>query len=192
MAKHLKRYPHLTRADLPRLVQEGLKTYGVREAPGAASNATILGWAKEVDALLGNLPYNSDAIPWCGLWMAVISKRAGWSDEVPRQPLWALHWATFGNPSDTPSLGDVLVFTRPIVDPKTGRRRTGGHVGLYVAEDDAAYHVLGGNQSDSVNIARIAKSRLYEARRPPWRVRQPSSVKPYRVSGLGRLSTNEA
>jgi cell wall-associated NlpC family hydrolase len=35
-------------------------------------------------------------------------------------------------------LGDVLVF----------RRGGGGHVALYVGEDEEAFHVLGGNQAD--------------------------------------------
>lgn len=190
MASYTKRYPHLTRTDLPRLVQEGLKTYGVREAPGSANNATIIGWAEEVGETILSLPYRSDAIPWCGLWMAVVAKRAKY--KPVKQPLWALHWATFETESPNPGLGDVLAFTRIIRDPTTGRKRTAGHVGVYIAEDDTAYHVLGGNQSDSVNITRIAKSRLYEARRPAWRIAQPASVKPYRVAGSGALSTNEA
>jgi len=46
-------------------------------------------------------------------------------------------------------LGDVLIFTRGI----------GGHVGIYVREDDKCYHVLGGNQSDSVYITSKGKER---------------------------------
>lgn len=190
MKPYMRRYPHLTRPDLPKLVQEGLRTFGVLEAPGSASNPVIIGWAKEVGLHAGIYPYNSDAIPWCGLWMAVIAKRAGY--EPVKQPLWALHWATFEADSPNPALGDVLAFTRVVADPRTGKRRTMGHVGLYIAEDDTAYHVLGGNQSDAVSIARLAKNRLYEARRPAWRIAQPASVKPYRITGTGSLSVNEA
>ncbi|RZL82832.1 MAG: hypothetical protein EOP66_04490 [Sphingomonas sp.] len=45
-------------------------------------------------------------------------------------------------------------------------REGGGHVGFYVGEDDHAYHAIGRNQSNSVCITRIAKSRLIAARWP--------------------------
>jgi len=35
-----------------------------------------------------------------------------------------------------------------------------GHVGFYAGEDATHYHVLGGNQSDSISITRIRKTRL--------------------------------
>ncbi len=40
------------------------------------------------------------------------------------------------------------------------------HVGLYAGEDDTHYNVLGGNQSNSVSVARIEKSRLVAIRWP--------------------------
>jgi len=78
-------------------------------------------------------------------------------------------------------LGDILVFSR----------KGGGHVGFYVAEDATAYHVLGGNQSDSVSITRIAKSRLYSCQRAAYNI-TPSSVKKYFMDATGKLSANEA
>jgi hypothetical protein len=54
----------------------------------------------------------------------------------------------------------VLVFWR--VSKASGL----GHVGFYNGEDQNAYHVLGGNQSDSVSIARVGKDRFLEARWP--------------------------
>jgi hypothetical protein len=39
-------------------------------------------------------------------------------------------------------------------------RGSGGHVGFAVGQDEKHFYVLGGNQSDAVTIARIAKSRL--------------------------------
>ena len=52
--------------------------------------------------------------------------------------------------------GAVLVFSRG----------SGGHVGFAMGHDDTHFYVLGGNQSDAVTIARIAKSRLLGARWP--------------------------
>lgn len=177
-----KQYDYLLSPQMPRMIQEALKTYGTLESPGNINNPTILGWAKEVGV---NKFYTADSIPWCGLWMAVIAQRSGWTP--PKSPLWALSWSNFGEyikespEPHAPSIGDVLVFTR----------NGGGHVGLYVADDDTAFRVLGGNQSDSVCITRIAKSRLYTARRPKWRIQQPPSVKPVKMDANGKISTNE-
>lgn len=161
---------------LPRMVQEALKLYGTIETPDAGNTATIMDWAKETE--LGKV-YTADAIPWCGLFMAVVAKRAGKS--YPSTPLWALSWSKFGEKAGQPRLGDVLVFKRP----------GGGHVGLYVGEDSSCYHVLGGNQSDAVTITRIRKDRLYAVRRE-YKIGMPASAKPYVLAATGGISDNEA
>lgn len=162
---------------LPRMVQEGLKTAGTIETPGAKNNPTIMGWAKATG--LDRQGYSADAVPWCGLWAAYVALKAG--KIAPKHPLWALNWAGFGTPVHQPCLGDVLTFTR----------NGGGHVALYIGEDQTAYHVLGGNQSDAVNITRIEKKRLYRVRRAAMTV-PPVSIKPYIVAAQGGLSRNEA
>jgi uncharacterized protein (TIGR02594 family) len=162
---------------LPLLVQKGLQEYGTLEAPGAANNKKILGWASELGI---RATYTADSVPWCGLFMGVVAKRAGKS--WPKNPLWALNWAKWGVEAGQPMLGDILTFTRD----------GGGHVGVYIAEDTTTYHVLGGNQNNSVSITRILKKRLYRARRPRWLIRKPPSVKPYIVNINGvPISTNE-
>lgn len=165
---------------MPKIVQEALALHGTKETPGPGDNPVILKWAQEVGKDVAAV-YGDDAIPWCGLFAAVVVHRAGYP--VISGPLWAKNWAKFGQKSDKPSLGDVLVFERP---------GGGGHVGFYVAEDESAFHVLGGNQSDAVTVARIAKSRCVAVRRPYWKIAQPASVKSYRVATGGKLSENEA
>lgn len=160
----------------PLMIRCALAEYGVIEGAGAVENPVILGWAAEVGL---KASYSSDAIPWCGLFMAVVAKRAG--KAVPASPLWALSWARFGWAADRPVLGDVLVF----------KRNGGGHVGLYVGEDSRAFHVLGGNQSDLVCITRIARARLFAARRPVYR-QMPVTAKPWLLAAAGGLSRNEA
>ena len=49
-------------------------------------------------------------------------------------------------------------------------RGSGGHAGVAVGQHDPHFFVFGGNRSDAVTIARIAKSRLPGAR---WPVRYP-------------------
>jgi len=172
------RYGWLAREPGPKMIVEALKLYGTLEAPGSANNPTIVAWAKEVGGEVADV-YKADSIPWCGLFMAVVAKRAG--KEIPKHPLWALSWSAFGAKSPGPALGDVLVFVR----------NGGGHVGLYVGEDASAFHILGGNQSDRVCITRVAKARLYAASRPLYRV-QPANVRPIHLEATGALSLNEA
>lgn len=170
-------YAWLSKETGPRMIVEALKLFGTVEAAGSKDNPIILAWAAEIGLAK---TYSHDSIPWCGLFIGLVAKRAG--KDVVDSPLWALSWADFGKPAaGAPMLGDVLAF----------KRDGGGHVALYVGEDAGAYHCLGGNQSDQVCISRIAKSRLYKARRPIYNV-QPSNVRKIVLASNGRLSSNEA
>ncbi|MEN6302242.1 MAG: TIGR02594 family protein [Armatimonadia bacterium] len=175
------RYRWLLDEPGPRILLEGLKTYGTIEKPGAGNNPSIMAWARATGL---DRVYRNDATAWCGLWMAYVALQAGW--EPPLNPLAARNWLNWGTPQRRAALGDVLVFWR--------ERRTGfkGHVGDYVGEDDEAYHVMGGNQGDRVSIKRISKSRLLGIRRCPWRINQPANVRPIKLAASGTLSTNEA
>lgn len=169
-------YRFLANEPGPKMLLEFLKLYDTKEVPGPGDNPLILTWAKE----LGIREYNHDSIPWCGLAMAIVAHRAG--KPVPNSPLWALNWANFGAVVSQPMLGDVLTF----------KRDGGGHVGLYIGEDQTAYHVLGGNQADSISIIRILKGRLYKAVRPPY-INQPTNVRKIMMAPSGTpLSSNEA
>jgi uncharacterized protein (TIGR02594 family) len=165
---------------LPLTIQEGLKLLGVAEVVGKGSNKTIIGWRDELNqsgVLITG--FSDDDVPWCGLFAAIVAKRA--KKEVVRNPLWARNWADFGTRVKSAGLGDCLVFVR----------NGGGHVGWYVAEDEVAYHVLGGNQSNKVSITRINKNRCIAVRRPKYNA-MPASVRAYRVAAGGKLSINEA
>ena len=166
--------------DRPWLIDRALELYGTLEALGAKNNPTIISWAKELGGWEKNY-YTKDSIPWCGLFAAIVCKRA--KKTVVKNYLRAMSWSSWDKPiSDKEvGLGDILVFNR----------NGGGHVGFYVAEDATAYHVLGGNQSNGVSISRIAKSRLYSCQRANYRV-MPNSVKKYYMDAAGTLSTNEA
>lgn len=177
------KYSYLLKDNMPLMIKEALKEYGTIEAPGAANNAKILAWAKEVGTDVAKLFY-ADSVAWCGLFMAVIAKRA--HKEVVKSPLWALNWGTFGHEVECPALGDVLVFVR-----KTASGAKAGHVALYVGQSKDTFHILGGNQADKVCIIEIAKSRLYAARRPDYTI-QPESVQPVVLNASGVVSTNEA
>lgn len=128
---------------------------GLKEGPGAIDNPVILQWADN----LGQSMYKSDDIPWCGLFVAHCIAATLPDEPLPTNPLGARAWERFGH-AVTPTRGAVMVFWRK--SPQSGL----GHVGFYVGEDAGAYCILGGNQSDSVSLAWIAKERLVGARWP--------------------------
>lgn len=175
-------FSYVESPDSPRMIREAVRTYGVNEYPGSRDNPVILSWAKEVGG--DGSWYNRDSIPWCGLWMALIAKRAG--KRVVRKYLRAQAWLDFGVKRSGPALyGDVLVFERG--SPGSGK----GHVGLYVGETERFYYVLGGNQEDSVMISRLRKERLLQARYQ-YDIGQPASVKRIIVGTYGRVTENES
>jgi uncharacterized protein (TIGR02594 family) len=164
---------------LPRMVLAARALHGVVEVPGKLKNSpVIMDWAQEIGGDVA-LDFVRDEIPWCGLFMALVARRAG--KTPPKNPLWALNWSRFGEPGGPPELGDVLTFVRD----------GGGHVGLYFGEDSETYHVLGGNQSDCVCFTRIEKVRLRSVRQPPY-MSKPASARPFLVQNTGAVSTDEA
>jgi uncharacterized protein (TIGR02594 family) len=170
-------YDWLKEEKSPRILVQAVKQLGVKEFVGKEHNPIILGWAKNLGL---ERIYTNDEIPWCGLFIAECCRAAGL--EVVERPLWALNWNKFGNRVSEPMLGDVLTF----------KRNGGGHVGIYVGEDQTHYHVLGGNQNNAVNVARIAKSRLTQARRTAWKIAQPANVRKVHLEPKGVITTNEA
>lgn len=174
-------YDYLLDEPAPRILVQALKEYGTTETPGDADNPKITGWAKEIGRPV-SLNYQHDSTPWCGLFMAVCAFRAGL--DLPPAPLWALSWAQWGMPViGPPLLGDVLVFRRP---------GGGGHVALYVGEDDTHYHILGGNQRDQVCIVRKPKNELYACRRTKWKTSQPPNIRRVKLSASGIMAGSEA
>lgn len=153
---------------------------GTQEQPGIGSNEAILGWAENLDVT----SYNDDDIPWCGLFVAHCVGSQMPEETLPNNPLGARKWAGFGY-EVSPRLGAVMVFWRG--SPEGWK----GHVGLYWAEDDTAYHILGGNQSNSVNVTRVAKDRLISARWPETGLSVDGFTRTAAENGR-LLSTNEA
>jgi uncharacterized protein (TIGR02594 family) len=187
------KYASLAAEPGPLLLLEFLKLVEVKEFAGKPSNPVIIAWADEVAAAMPT-PYarwaadwyNDDAIAWCGLAMAVAAVRAsqGRPERLPPPKfLSAKDWLNFGRKVhiDEAMLGDVLIFSRD----------GGGHVAQYVGEDDTAFHILGANQKDAVNVMRKLKSECVGVRRPFYNT-QPSNVRKILYGPDGPLSTNEA
>ncbi|RRY17896.1 TIGR02594 family protein [Brucella anthropi] len=132
----------------PVWMREARRYMGLKEIAGPKSNPVIMGWAKKLGGWIASY-FTNDDIPWCGLFVANCIAATLPKEPLPANPLGALNWRKSGKEIHV-CTGAILVFSR------TG----GGHVGFYVGEDRTHYHVLGGNQSNAVNIARVEKSRL--------------------------------
>jgi len=145
---------------------------GLKETPGKTHTKQILDWIKGLGGW-----FTDDETPWCGTFVAHCIKKAGLPD-IPKNWYRAREWEGWGVASP-PRVGAIVVFSR------TG----GGHVGFLVGENKDNYYVLGGNQSNMVNITPIAKARSTSVR---WPSTVPlSETKLPKMSG-GTVSKNEA
>ncbi|MBZ4024127.1 peptidoglycan-binding protein [Rhodobacter sp. TJ_12] len=162
------------RADIPWMA-EASRMLGLHEG---RNTATLRKW---FDASVSWI--DPREIPWCGAFVATCIRAALPGETLPENPLGARAWGGFGASCD-PVFGAVLTFWRG------SRAGWQGHVGFYWGEDDDAYHVLGGNQTDAVTTTRIAKGRLLQAR---WPEGLPVTGRPILLSAAGTpLSHNEA
>jgi len=162
--------------DLPWMV-EGKRLLGRHEA---RDNNLLRRWLRSDGKTLGD----PAKLPWCGDFVETCIKLALPSEPFPgavgENPYWARNWLGFGI-ATKPTYGAVLVFER---GPSSG------HVGFAVGQDSEAFHVLGGNQSNAVTVARVAKRRLLGARWP--RTFAATAIHLPAMNRDGTLSSNEA
>jgi len=128
------------------MLKTALSQYGIKEIVGSEHNQRIVEYAKAC----GWTWIKDDETPWCSIfmnWAALTSgyERSGKPD--------ARSWLKIGTEITIPETGDIVVFKR-------GNSDWQGHVGLFISEEGEYINVLGGNQSDSVRIAKYAKADL--------------------------------
>jgi len=138
--------PPVQPLDLPPWVREGVRIKGWHER---ADNKALRNWLASDGRALGD----PAVFPWCGDFAETCIRLSQRDEPFPgalgRNPYWALNWRLFGRPC-RPAFGAVISISRD----------GGGHVGFAVGEDHGRIFVLGGNQSNSVSVAPIAKSRF--------------------------------
>lgn len=127
---------------------------GVREVAGGEHNPRIVEYHQAT-----GLQASSDEVPWCGAFAAWVMQKAGIAYGRARAAA-ARSWLEFGEPLDKPELGALAIFWRGSRDGRSG------HVGFYAGETETHVLVLGGNQGDSVSIAKYPKARLLGYRWP--------------------------
>lgn len=152
---------------------------GQREIKGARHNPAILSWWQRMGS-----HFRDDETPWCGAFVGGVLAEAG----LPKfaKGAAARAWLGYGKPLDRPAYGCIVVFWR---GKPSG---WSGHVGFLVGVDRAGnLMVLGGNQSDAVNIKPFSRSRVLGYRWPSvWPHDERFSLPV--LDSDGRVSTNEA
>lgn len=173
-------------SDKPELnhVAVARKYIGLKEIKGVKHHPTILALTVKAFAATGKKSWiNDDETPWCGSFLGGVFAEAGLGKKIPKEFYRAREWESAGTKLTRPAYGCVVTFTRD----------GGGHVGLVVGKTKTGMlKVLGGNQSDAVNIAdfdpkRVTSYRWVSAGVVPHDHRYDLPVLP-----AGRISTNEA
>lgn len=138
------------------VVIEALKHYGLSEIIGSPSNERILAMVKAM-----GYPFKSEEIPWCGTFLAYCCHAAGVT--YPDMAYRAQNWMNWGRevPVEEVQIGDVVILWRD--SPTSGS----GHVALFMSfmEGRRQIYLLGGNQSNQVNISPFLADRVFGYRR---------------------------
>jgi uncharacterized protein (TIGR02594 family) len=120
----------------PSWLVEAEKYIGLKEISGPKNNSTVVDFWKRIH-LSG---ISNDEVPWCSAFVGAVLENVGMKSTRSGLAKSYLNW---GIALKTPVLGCIVVFTR----------KGGGHVGFVVGKDkNGNLYVLGGNQSDAVNI----------------------------------------
>lgn len=159
--------------------EELLRRKGLHEVK---NRSAVMAWLRSDGKTLGD----PAKLPWCGDAIQTCLALTLPDEPQPANPYLARNWLKLGLPLETAALGCILVFWR---GSRTG---PSGHVGLYAGEDALGYlHVLGGNQSDAITIARLDKARLLGMRWPST-YPKPTSGRVLLSASGAPVSTNEA
>ncbi|OIP87329.1 MAG: hypothetical protein AUK37_01635 [Rhodobacterales bacterium CG2_30_65_12] len=160
-------------------IEEAKRVMGMHEL---RDKPRLMAWLRSDGATLGDPAQH----PWCGDFVQTAIALGLPDEPIPANPYGSINWLKFGRATE-PQFGAVLVFWRGTPGGWQG------HVGFYLAEDATHYLVLGGNQSNAVTEARIAKGRLRPggARWPSTFADPKQGATRRRIDGVA-ATTNEA
>lgn len=125
---------------------------GVKEVVGSGDNPRIVEYLRSTNL---SAPFrNNDETAWCSGFANWCVERAGFAGTDSAA---AISWGQWGKATDAPEPGDLVVFN-------WGNGH--GHVGFFVGFSGSIVKVLGGNQSNAVNVKNWAKSKVWRYRKP--------------------------
>ena len=138
--------------ELDKALKIAFEQYGIKEVPGSTHNAEVIKYFQES----GFTNIHDDETPWCSAflnWCQIQAGRKGTGSLGSRS------WIQWGEKVMEPKLGDIAVFWRR--NPQGWE----GHVGFYIQHDNNNVWVLGGNQSNQVNIQKYPGTQLLSYQR---------------------------
>lgn len=158
----------------PAWLAQAWRHLGTREIRGPQHEPKILGWWKAIKR--GGI--KDDETPWCAAFVGGCLEAVGLMSSQFESAKSYLDW---GMKMDQPEVGCVVVF----------QRDGGGHVGFVVGRDPMGrLMVLGGNQSDEVNVRAFSHDRVIGYR---WPKPVPlPAARPLPLIAAGELSRSEA
>lgn len=123
-------------------------------------NAVLSAWLK-IGRFLGN-PAN---LPWCGDAVESCIAKVLPAEPLPANPFFAQSWASFGVDVGQPIVGAIGVIRWSA---------SAGHVGIVAGVDGNTVNLLGGNQSNAINVSAFPRAKFIGFRWP-----KSFPVKPY-------------
>lgn len=142
-------------------IRVGSKLIGIKEVPGIVHNPLILAMLQ-----LDNKWVQDDETAWCSAFVNFVC----FFLELPRtRTLNARGWLQIGQViklEDARPENDIVILKRGAgKQPGPETISAPGHVGFYVGHDKTHVQVLGGNQNNSVSIAKFKIADILGVRR---------------------------
>ncbi len=116
-------------------------------------NGTLAAWMRRYGKYLGN-PAN---LPWCGDAVESCLAKVLPDEPLPGNPFWAQAWRTFGLDAGGPMIGSIGVIRW---------NERSGHVGFVAGVSGSRINLLGGNQSNAINIRAFPAAKFIAFRWP--------------------------
>jgi uncharacterized protein (TIGR02594 family) len=145
----------------PRWLQLARGYLGTREVEGAGNNPKVVEFYRRA----GHGSVTEDSVPWCAAFANAVLAEAGVKGTGALNARSFLKW---GKQLALPRPGCIVVFKR-------GSSEWQGHVAFFLRDMGNVVEVLGGNQSNSVSIARYSKADFLGYR---WPAEEPGAVPP--------------
>lgn len=140
----------------------GLRFLGLKELPGDR-HAPVIQWGFE---LCGWDEDTADEVAWCSAWAQIPAHLASClRSRSARARSWLAVGATVDVGLAKPGFDVVVLKRGQGPQPGPNDHQAPGHVGYFAGFDGERIFVLGGNQSDEVNITPYHVTRLLGVQR---------------------------
>lgn len=134
---------------MPPWMHEMYRRMGLHET---RDNTVLSTWLR-----IGRYLGDPAKLPWCGDAIETCIVKTLPNEPVPNNPFWAQSWAQFGVNAGAPVVGSIGVIRWTA---------SSGHVGIVAGVNGSNINLLGGNQSNEINIRSFPRSKFIAFRWP--------------------------